>query len=104
MIGAELQVEAVLGLISLESGDPCIVDQNIERAAPRLRERSDRGQIGEIEFSDFGTPTHGASSLSPTLCAADRQDDMRPCPCERACSRCPDSAVASGDHHRAAIH
>ena len=67
VVGAELHLEAVLGAPLGDGHHAGVVDQDVEVALPRVGERADRGEVGEVERAHLGRRRRSAAAAASPL-------------------------------------
>jgi hypothetical protein len=77
VVGAEVQLEAVGRRRLRHEHDAGIVDEHVDRLAPRIGEPPDGGEVGEIEGSDLDVPADGRRRVPAALFVAHSEDDPR---------------------------
>ena len=102
VVGAELQLEAVLGATERRVHHARVVDQDIDLAEV-VCERADGREIGEVEPADLGLACNLACSPLALAGVAHGEHDTGAVRRERLGGGEPDPAAGAGDHDPAAL-
>jgi hypothetical protein len=99
-----LQVMALRGTRRRDVHHPGVVDQDMDLAGVRLRERAYRIQIGDIEAPKIEIARHGGDGTARLVDVADGQHHVGPDPGEVPRGDQADPATGTGDQYRPAGH